>query len=229
MLNLLGLGILFCPALFLAGVAQHLNPAAAACLHLHLPLHAGTIAGSGAEYAVTLSPIPTGGLQRRSTLSYFSQMAGPDGAKFTTITRRRRPGLRWFYLSAPLRARILLQLGNAAKIWYALRYGYYFLSRYYRAVFFFFTSTGRTAKLPYQHKHATLTLSNSCRWVGCFAGKSKCGTNGGGFFNANSTSHPFENTCILQSGANVAAIFLISGNTAFWRRRAIAASRTRAL
>ncbi len=77
-----------------------------------------------------------------STLSYFSQMAALTVRK---ISRRRRPGLRWFLrLSAPLRARMyahrwVMPAGSG----YALRYGILFPVALLIALFY---PTGRTAK-----------------------------------------------------------------------------------
>ncbi len=94
--------------------------------------------------------------------------------------------------SAPLRARSILQLGNAGRS--GTRYAMDIISCRvnYRAVFFL--STGRTAKPVVSAHHTTLEGAKqlSCRWVRLLRGGDQMlGTSGGGFFNANS-SHPFR-------------------------------------
>lgn len=61
-----------------------------------------------------------------STLSYFSQMAGLTVQNFLSAAT----GIAVvFALIRAFTRQNVHTLGNAGRIWYALRYGYYFLSR----------------------------------------------------------------------------------------------------
>lgn len=114
-LNLLGLGILFCLLFWQEWLP--LNPQRLPGLSWDLALNTAVSFVTNTNWQA---------YSGESTLSYFSQMAGLTVQNFL----RRRPGLRWFlHLSAPLRARMCTRWVMPGKIWYALRYGYYFLSR----------------------------------------------------------------------------------------------------
>ncbi len=108
-------------------------------------------------------------------------------------------------------------LGNAGRIWYAIRYGYYFLSRYYRAVFI---QQGVPQNLSVSAHHTTLEGAKQLLPMGPVASRRRSkylALTAAVSFNA-SSSHPFETTA-LTNLAQMLAIFLIPAALCFanWR------------
>lgn len=114
-LNLLGLGILFCLLFWQEWLP--LNPQRLPGLSWDLALNTAVSFVTNTNWQA---------YSGESTLSYFSQMAGLTVQNFLSAATGIAVVLR---LSAPLRARMCTRWVMPGRIWYALRYGYYFLSR----------------------------------------------------------------------------------------------------
>lgn len=114
-LNLLGLGILFCLLFWQEWLP--LNPQRLPGLSRDLALNTAVSFVTNTNWQA---------YSGESTLSYFSQMAGLTVQNFLSAATGIAVVLR---LSAPLRARMCTRWVMPGRIWYALRYGYYFLSR----------------------------------------------------------------------------------------------------
>ena len=194
-LNLLGLGLLF--AILMLQAVLPLNPQQLPGLSWHLALNTAVSFVSNTNWQSYAG---------ESTLSYFSQMAGLTVQNFLSAAT----GLAViFALIRAFARQSTTTLGNA---WVDLtRVTLWLLLPLSLLIALFFIQQGTLQNvLPYQ-AFTGLEGAQHLLPMGPVASQEAIkmlGTNGGGFFNANS-AHPFENPTALTNLVQMLAIFLI--------------------
>lgn len=147
-----------------------------------------------------------------STLSYFSQMVGLTVQNFLSAATGIAVA---FALIRGFANRSSATLGNA---WRDLtRITLYVLLPISLLMALFFVSQGSIQNLAPYHSFSTLEGVQQTLSMGPVASQEAIkmlGTNGGGFFNANS-SHPFENPTVLTNLVQMLSIFLIPAALCF--------------
>ncbi|KTR88365.1 potassium-transporting ATPase subunit KdpA [Pantoea dispersa] len=147
-----------------------------------------------------------------STLSYFSQMAGLTVQNFLSAATGIAVA---FALMRGFANRSLETLGNA---WRDLtRITVYVLLPISLLMTLFFVSQGSIQNFEPYHAFTTLEGAQQTLPLGPVASQEAIkmlGTNGGGFFNANS-AHPFENPTALTNFVQMLSIFLIPAALCF--------------
>ncbi|MEB5974148.1 potassium-transporting ATPase subunit KdpA [Pantoea dispersa] len=147
-----------------------------------------------------------------STLSYFSQMAGLTVQNFLSAATGIAVA---FALMRGFANRSLETLGNA---WRDLtRITVYVLLPISLLMALFFVSQGSIQNFEPYHAFTTLEGAQQTLSLGPVASQEAIkmlGTNGGGFFNANS-AHPFENPTALTNFVQMLSIFLIPAALCF--------------
>ena len=147
-----------------------------------------------------------------STLSYFSQMVGLTVQNFLSAATGIAVA---FALIRGFANRSSATLGNA---WRDLtRITLYVLLPISLLMALFFVSQGSIQNFAPYHSFSTLEGVQQTLSMGPVASQEAIkmlGTNGGGFFNANS-SHPFENPTVLTNLVQMLSIFLISAALCF--------------
>ncbi|SFO47149.1 K+-transporting ATPase ATPase A chain [Candidatus Pantoea varia] len=147
-----------------------------------------------------------------STLSYFSQMVGLTVQNFLSAATGIAVA---FALIRGFANRSSASLGNA---WRDLtRITLYVLLPISLLMALFFVSQGSIQNFAPYHSFATLEGVQQTLSMGPVASQEAIkmlGTNGGGFFNANS-SHPFENPTVLTNLVQMLSIFLIPAALCF--------------
>ncbi|THB82585.1 potassium-transporting ATPase subunit A, partial [Pantoea allii] len=147
-----------------------------------------------------------------STLSYFSQMVGLTVQNFLSAATGIAVA---FALIRGFANRSSASLGNA---WRDLtRITLYVLLPISLLMALFFVSQGSIQNFAPYHSVATLEGVQQTLSMGPVASQEAIkmlGTNGGGFFNANS-SHPFENPTVLTNLVQMLSIFLIPAALCF--------------
>ncbi len=200
-LNLLGLALLFA-LLMLQGILP-LNPQNLPGLSWHLALNTAVSFVSNTNWQSYAG---------ESTLSYFSQMVGLTVQNFLSAAT----GIAVvFALIRAFARRSMETLGNA---WVDLtRITLCVLLPLALLIALFFIQQGTLQNLlPYQ-PYTSLEGVQHLMPMGPVASQEAIkmlGTNGGGFFNANS-SHPFENPTALTNFVQMLAIFLIPAALCF--------------
>ncbi|MGR4049112.1 potassium-transporting ATPase subunit KdpA [Kosakonia cowanii] len=200
-LNLLGLLLLFA-LLMLQGILP-LNPQNLPGLSWHLALNTAVSFVSNTNWQSYAG---------ESTLSYFSQMVGLTVQNFLSAAT----GIAVvFALIRAFARRSMETLGNA---WVDLtRITLWVLLPLALLIALFFIQQGTLQNLlPYQ-PYTSLEGVKHLMPMGPVASQEAIkmlGTNGGGFFNANS-SHPFENPTALTNFVQMLAIFLIPAALCF--------------
>jgi len=199
--NLFGLVVLFA-LLMLQGVLPF-NPQHFPGLSWHLALN------TAVSFVTNTNWQSYGG---ETTLSYLSQMAGLTVQNFVSAAS----GIA--VLFALVRAFARQRIGTLGNAWVDLiRITLWVLLPLSLIVALFFIQQGTLQNvLPYQHITTLEGVSQSLP-MGPVASQEAIkmiGTNGGGFFNANS-SHPFENPTALTNFVQMLAIFLIPAALCF--------------
>ncbi len=147
-----------------------------------------------------------------STLSYFSQMVGLTVQNFLSAATGIAVA---FALIRGFANRSSATLGNA---WRDLtRITLYVLLPISLLMALFFVSQGSIQNFAAYHSFSTLEGVQQTLSMGPMASQEAIkmlGTNGGGFFNANS-SHPFENPTVLTNLVQMLSIFLIPAALCF--------------
>lgn len=147
-----------------------------------------------------------------STLSYFSQMVGLTVQNFLSAATGIAVA---FALIRGFANRSSATLGNA---WRDLtRITLYVLLPISLLMALFFVSQGSIQNFAPYHSFSTLEGMQQTLSMGPVASQEAIkmlGTNGGGFFNANS-SHPFENPTVLTNLVQMLSIFLIPAALCF--------------
>lgn len=147
-----------------------------------------------------------------STLSYFSQMVGLTVQNFLSAATGIAVA---FALIRGFANRNSATLGNA---WRDLtRITLYVLLPISLLMALFFVSQGSIQNFAPYHSFSTLEGMQQTLSMGPVASQEAIkmlGTNGGGFFNANS-SHPFENPTVLTNLVQMLSIFLIPAALCF--------------
>jgi K+-transporting ATPase ATPase A chain len=147
-----------------------------------------------------------------STLSYFSQMVGLTVQNFLSAATGIAVA---FALIRGFANRNSATLGNA---WRDLtRITLYVLLPISLLMALFFVSQGSIQNFAAYHSFSTLEGVQQTLSMGPVASQEAIkmlGTNGGGFFNANS-SHPFENPTVLTNLVQMLSIFLIPAALCF--------------
>lgn len=147
-----------------------------------------------------------------STLSYFSQMVGLTVQNFLSAATGIAVA---FALIRGFANRSTATLGNA---WRDLtRITLYVLLPISLLMALFFVSQGSIQNFAPYHSFSTLEGVQQTLSMGPVASQEAIkmlGTNGGGFFNANS-SHPFENPTVLTNLVQMLSIFLIPAALCF--------------
>ncbi|WP_312120926.1 potassium-transporting ATPase subunit KdpA [Pantoea vagans] len=147
-----------------------------------------------------------------STLSYFSQMVGLTVQNFLSAATGIAVA---FALIRGFANRSSASLGNA---WRDLtRITLYVLLPISLLVALFFVSQGSIQNFAPYHSFTTLEGVQQTLSMGPVASQEAIkmlGTNGGGFFNANS-AHPFENPTVLTNLVQMLSIFLIPAALCF--------------
>ncbi|PHP92483.1 potassium-transporting ATPase subunit KdpA [Pantoea agglomerans] len=147
-----------------------------------------------------------------STLSYFSQMVGLTVQNFLSAATGIAVA---FALIRGFANRSSATLGNA---WRDLtRITLYVLLPISLLMALFFVSQGSIQNFAPYHSFSTLEGVQQMLSMGPVASQEAIkmlGTNGGGFFNANS-SHPFENPTVLTNLVQMLSIFLIPAALCF--------------
>jgi K+-transporting ATPase ATPase A chain len=147
-----------------------------------------------------------------STLSYFSQMVGLTVQNFLSAATGIAVA---FALIRGFANRSSATLGNA---WRDLtRITLYVLLPISLLMTLFFVSQGSIQNFAPYHSFSTLEGVQQTLAMGPVASQEAIkmlGTNGGGFFNANS-SHPFENPTVLTNLVQMLSIFLIPAALCF--------------
>ncbi|WP_337012144.1 potassium-transporting ATPase subunit KdpA [Pantoea sp. AS142] len=147
-----------------------------------------------------------------STLSYFSQMVGLTVQNFLSAATGIAVA---FALIRGFASRSSATLGNA---WRDLtRITLYVLLPISLLIALFFVSQGSIQNVAPYHSVSTLEGVQQTLSMGPVASQEAIkmlGTNGGGFFNANS-AHPFENPTVLTNLVQMLSIFLIPAALCF--------------
>lgn len=200
-LNLLGLGILFCLLFWQEWLP--LNPQRLPGLSWDLALNTAVSFVTNTNWQA---------YSGESTLSYFSQMAGLTVQNFLSAAT----GIAVvFALIRAFTRQNVHTLGNA---WQDLvRITLWILFPVALIIALFFIQQGVLQNLSAYQPITTLEGAKQLLPMGPVASQEAIkmlGTNGGGFFNANS-SHPFENPTALTNLAQMLAIFLIPAALCF--------------
>ncbi|EKE1130004.1 potassium-transporting ATPase subunit KdpA [Salmonella enterica] len=200
-LNLLGLGILFCLLFWQEWLP--LNPQRLPGLSWDLALNTAVSFVTNTNWQA---------YSGESTLSYFSQMAGLTVQNFLSAAT----GIAVvFALIRAFTRQNVHTLGNA---WQDLvRITLWILFPVALIIALFFIQQGVPQNLSAYQPITTLEGDKQLLPMGPVASQEAIkmlGTNGGGFFNANS-SHPFENPTALTNMAQMLAIFLIPAALCF--------------
>lgn len=200
-LNLLGLGILFCLLFWQEWLP--LNPQRLPGLSWDLALNTAVSFVTNTNWQA---------YSGESTLSYFSQMAGLTVQNFLSAAT----GIAVvFALIRAFTRQNVHTLGNA---WQDLvRITLWILFPVALIIALFFIQQGVPQNLSAYQPITTLEGAQQLLPMGPVASQEAIkmlGTNGGGFFNANS-SHPFENPTALTNMAQMLAIFLIPAALCF--------------
>ncbi|EAO2080308.1 potassium-transporting ATPase subunit KdpA [Salmonella enterica] len=200
-LNLLGLGILFCLLFWQEWLP--LNPQRLPGLSWDLALNTAVSFVTNTNWQA---------YSGESTLSYFSQMAGLTVQNFLSAAT----GIAVvFALIRAFTRQNVHTLGNA---WQDLvRITLWILFPIALIIALFFIQQGVPQNLSAYQPITTLEGAKQLLPMGPVASQEAIkmlGTNGGGFFNANS-SHPFENPTALTNMAQMLAIFLIPAALCF--------------
>ncbi|EBY8477953.1 TPA: potassium-transporting ATPase subunit KdpA [Salmonella enterica] len=200
-LNLLGLGILFCLLFWQEWLP--LNPQRLPGLSWDLALNTAVSFVTNTNWQA---------YSGESTLSYFSQMAGLTVQNFLSAAT----GIAVvFALIRAFTRQNVHTLGNA---WQDLvRITLWILFPVALIIALFFIQQGVPQNLSAYQPITTLEGAKQLLPMGPVASQEAIkmlGTNGGGFFNANS-SHPFENPTALTNLAQMLAIFLIPAALCF--------------
>ncbi|EBP8312524.1 potassium-transporting ATPase subunit KdpA [Salmonella enterica subsp. enterica] len=200
-LNLLGLGILFCLLFWQEWLP--LNPQRLPGLSWDLALNTAVSFVTNTNWQA---------YSGESTLSYFSQMAGLTVQNFLSAAT----GIAVvFALIRAFTRQNVHTLGNA---WQDLvRITLWILFPVALIIALFFIQQGVPQNLSAYQPITTLEGAKQLLPMGPVASQEAIkmlGTNGGGFFNANS-SHPFENHTALTNLAQMLAIFLIPAALCF--------------
>ena len=200
-LNIFGLVLLFA-MLMLQGILP-LNPQNLPGLSWHLALNTAVSFISNTNWQA---------YSGESTLSYFSQMAGLTVQNFLSAAT----GIAVvFALIRAFSRRSMETLGNAwvditrITLWLLLPIALLFA--------LFFIQQGALQNFSPDHAYTSLEGGQHLMPMGPVAAQEAIkmlGTNGGGFFNANS-SHPFENPTALTNFVQMLAIFLIPAALCF--------------
>lgn len=200
-LNLLGLGILFCLLFWQEWLP--LNPQRLPGLSWDLALNTAVSFVTNTNWQA---------YSGESTLSYFSQMAGLTVQNFLSAAT----GIAVvFALIRAFTRQNVHTLGNA---WQDLvRITLWILFPVALIIALFFIQQGVPQNLSAYQPITTLEGAKQLLPMGPVASQEAIkmlGTNGGGFFNANS-SHPFESPTALTNLAQMLAIFLIPAALCF--------------
>lgn len=195
LLNLVGLVVLF--AMLMLQGALPFNPQQLPGLSWHLALNTAVSFVSNTNWQSYAG---------ESTLSYFSQMAGLTVQNFLSAAS----GIAViFALTRAFARQSVSTLGNA---WVDLtRITLWVLLPISLLLALFFIQQGTLQNLHAYQPYTSLEGAKQLLPMGPVASQEAIkmlGTNGGGFFNANS-SHPFENPTALTNFAQMLAIFLI--------------------
>ncbi|MBM6606108.1 potassium-transporting ATPase subunit KdpA [Enterobacteriaceae bacterium RIT814] len=195
LLNLVGLIVLF--AMLMLQGALPFNPQQLPGLSWHLALNTAVSFVSNTNWQSYAG---------ESTLSYFSQMAGLTVQNFLSAAS----GIAViFALTRAFARQSVSTLGNA---WVDLtRITLWVLLPISLLLALFFIQQGTLQNLHAYQPYISLEGAKQLLPMGPVASQEAIkmlGTNGGGFFNANS-SHPFENPTALTNFAQMLAIFLI--------------------
>ncbi|EDY8606934.1 potassium-transporting ATPase subunit KdpA [Salmonella enterica subsp. enterica] len=200
-LNLLGLGILFCLLFWQEWLP--LNPQRLPGLSWDLALNTAVSFVTNTNWQA---------YSGESTLSYFSQMAGLTVQNFLSAATEIAVV---FALIRAFTRQNVHTLGNA---WQDLvRITLWILFPVALIIALFFIQQGVPQNLSAYQPITTLEGAKQLLPMGPVASQEAIkmlGTNGGGFFNANS-SHPFENPTALTNLAQMLAIFLIPAALCF--------------
>lgn len=195
MLNLLGLAVLF--LMLLGQNLLPLNPQQLPGLSWHLALNTAVSFVTNTNWQ---------SYSGETTLSYFSQMVGLTVQNFLSAAT----GIAVIF--ALIRAFMRQNISTLGNAWMDLvRITLWILLPVSLLIALFFVQQGTLQTLsPYQ-PFVTLEGAKQILPMGPVASQEAIkvlGTNGGGFFNANS-SHPFENPTALTNMVQMLAIFLI--------------------
>lgn len=195
LLNLVGLVVLF--AMLMLQGALPFNPQQLPGLSWHLALNTAVSFVSNTNWQSYAG---------ESTLSYFSQMAGLTVQNFLSAAS----GIAViFALTRAFARQSVSTLGNA---WVDLtRITLWVLLPIALLLALFFIQQGTLQNLHAYQPYTSLEGAKQLLPMGPVASQEAIkmlGTNGGGFFNANS-SHPFENPTALTNFIQMLAIFLI--------------------
>lgn len=195
MLNLLGLAVLF--LMLLGQNLLPLNPQQLPGLSWHLALNTAVSFVTNTNWQ---------SYSGETTLSYFSQMVGLTVQNFLSAAT----GIAVIF--ALIRAFMRQNISTLGNAWMDLvRITLWILLPVSLLIALFFVQQGALQNLsPYQ-PFVTLEGAKQILPMGPVASQEAIkvlGTNGGGFFNANS-SHPFENPTALTNMVQMLAIFLI--------------------
>ncbi|EIQ1953602.1 potassium-transporting ATPase subunit KdpA [Salmonella enterica subsp. enterica serovar Cerro] len=200
-LNLLGLGILFCLLFWQEWLP--LNPQRLPGLSWDLALNTAVSFVTNTNWQA---------YSGESTLSYFSQMAGLTVQNFLSAAT----GIAVFF--ALIRAFTRQNVHTLGNAWQDLvRITLWILFPVALIIALFFIQQGVPQNLSAYQPITTLEGAKQLLPMGPVASQEAIkmlGTNGGGFFNANS-SHPFENPTALTNLAQMLAIFLIPAALCF--------------
>ncbi len=199
--NALGLVVLL--AILLMQGALPLNPQQLPGLSWHLALNTAVSFVTNTNWQ---------SYSGESTLSYFSQMVGLTVQNFLSAATGIAVA---FALIRGFANRSSATLGNA---WRDLtRITLYVLLPLSLLMALFFVSQGSIQNFAPYHSFSTLEGVQQTLSMGPVASQEAIkmlGTNGGGFFNANS-SHPFENPTVLTNLVQMLSIFLIPAALCF--------------
>ncbi|ECV0010034.1 potassium-transporting ATPase subunit KdpA [Salmonella enterica] len=200
-LNLLGLGILFCLLFWQEWLP--LNPQRLPGLPWDLALNTAVSFVTNTNWQA---------YSGESTLSYFSQMAGLTVQNFLSAAT----GIAVVF--ALIRAFTRQNMHTLSNAWQDLvRITLWILFPVALIIALFFIQQGVLQNLSAYQPITTLEGAKQLLPMGPVASQEAIkmlGTNGGGFFNANS-SHPFENPTALTNLAQMLAIFLIPAALCF--------------
>ncbi|ECJ9165905.1 potassium-transporting ATPase subunit KdpA [Salmonella enterica] len=200
-LNLLGLGILFCLLFWQEWLP--LNPQRLPGLSWDLALNTAVSFVTNTNWQA---------YSGESTLSYFSQMAGLTAQNFLSAAT----GIAVVF--ALIRAFTRQNVHTLGNVWQDLvRITLWILFPVALIIALFFIQQGVPQNLSAYQPITTLEGAKQLLPMGPVASQEAIkmlGTNGGGFFNANS-SHPFENPTALTNMAQMLAIFLIPAALCF--------------
>ncbi len=201
LINLTGMVVLF--AILMAQGHLPLNPQHFPGMSWHLALNTAVSFVTNTDWQAYAG---------ETTLSYFSQMAGLTVQNFLSAATGIAVA---FALIRAFSRREINTLGNA---WYdLLRITLYLLFPLSLLLSIFLIWQGSIQNFLPCQSFTTLQGLHQCLPMGPVASQEAIkmlGTNGGGYFNANS-AHPFENPTALSNFAQMLAIFLIPAALCF--------------